>query len=89
MSNKTAYIVAGYRTAVGKAPKGSLRFTRPDVMAAKSDRKIDGRFASLDKDRIDDLIVGNTMPEAEQGLNVARLISLMGLNTDKVPGELL
>ena len=83
---KQAYIVAGYRTAVGKAPKGSLRFTRPDVMAAKVIEKLMADLPQLDKDRIDDLIVGNAMPEAEQGLNVARLISLMGLNTDKVPG---
>jgi acetyl-CoA acyltransferase len=82
---KQAYIVAGYRTAVGKAPKGSLRFTRPDVMAAKVIEKLMADLPQLDKDRIDDLIVGNAMPEAEQGLNVARLISLMGLNTDKVP----
>ncbi|MBQ0151613.1 MAG: acetyl-CoA C-acyltransferase [Chryseobacterium sp.] len=83
---KTAYIVAGYRTAVGKAPKGSLRFTRPDVSAATVIEKLMGDFPQIDKDTIDDLIVGNAMPEAEQGLNVARLISLMGLNTDKVPG---
>ncbi|ROH99657.1 thiolase family protein [Chryseobacterium daecheongense] len=83
---KTAYIVKGYRTAVGKAPKGSLRFTRPDVMAATVIEKLMAELPQLDKNRIDDLIVGNAMPEAEQGLNVARLISLMGLNTDKVPG---
>lgn len=83
---KTAYIVKGFRTAVGKAPKGSLRFTRPDVMAAKVIEKLMAALPQLDKNRIDDLIVGNAMPEAEQGLNVARLISLMGLNTDKVPG---
>ena len=83
---KTAYIIKGYRTAVGKAPKGSLRFTRPDVMAATVIEKLMAAVPQLDKDRIDDLIVGNAMPEAEQGLNVARLISLMGLNTDKVPG---
>lgn len=83
---KPAYIVKGYRTAVGKAPKGSLRFTRPDVMAAAVIEKLMADFPQLDKNRIDDLIVGNAMPEAEQGLNVARLISLMGLNTDKVPG---
>ena len=86
MSNKTAYIVAGYRTAVGKAPKGSLRFTRPDVMAAKVIEKLMADLPQLDKDRIDDLIVGNAMPEAEQGLNVARLISLMGLKVNDVPG---
>lgn len=84
--SKTAYIVKGYRTAVGKAPKGSLRFTRPDVMAATVIEKLMAEVPQLDKNRIDDLIVGNAMPEAEQGLNVARLISLMGLNTDKVPG---
>lgn len=83
---KQAYIIKGYRTAVGKAPKGSLRFTRPDVMAATVIEKLMAELPQLDKNRIDDLIVGNAMPEAEQGLNVARLISLMGLNTDKVPG---
>lgn len=84
--SRQAYIIKGYRTAVGKAPKGSLRFTRPDVMAATVIEKLMANVPQLDKNRIDDLIVGNAMPEAEQGLNVARLISLMGLNTDKVPG---
>lgn len=83
---KTAYIIKGYRSAVGKAPKGSLRFTRPDELAATVIAKLMADVPQLDKERIDDLIVGNAMPEAEQGLNVARLISLMGLNTDKVPG---
>ena len=83
---RTAYIIKGYRTAVGKAPKGSLRFTRPDVLAATVIEKLMADVPQLDKNRIDDLIVGNAMPEAEQGLNVARLISLMGLHTDKVPG---
>lgn len=83
---KQAYIVKGYRTAVGKAPKGSLRFTRPDVMAATVIQKLVADVPQLDINRIDDLIVGNAMPEAEQGLNVARLISLMGLDTNKVPG---
>ena len=84
--SRQAYIIKGFRTAVGKAPKGSLRFTRPDVMAATVIERLMAAVPQLDKDRIDDLIVGNAMPEAEQGLNVARLISLMGLNTDKVPG---
>lgn len=84
--SKQAYIIKGFRTAVGKAPKGSLRFTRPDVMAATVIEKLMEAVPQLDKNRIDDLIVGNAMPEAEQGLNVARLISLMGLNTDQVPG---
>ena len=83
---RRAYIIKGFRTAVGKAPKGSLRFTRPDVLAATVIEKLMAAVPQLDKDRVDDLIVGNAMPEAEQGLNVARLISLMGLNTDKVPG---
>ena len=83
---KQAYIIKGFRSAVGKAPKGSLRFTRPDVMAATVIEKLMEAVPQLDKNRIDDLIVGNAMPEAEQGLNVARLISLMGLNTDQVPG---
>ncbi len=83
---KQAYIIKGFRTAVGKAPKGSLRFTRPDVMAATVIEKLMAAVPKLDKNRIDDLIVGNAMPEAEQGLNVARLISLMGLKTDQVPG---
>ncbi len=83
---RQAYIIKGYRTAVGKAPKGSLRFTRPDVMAATVIEKLITDVPQLDKNRIDDLIVGNAMPEGEQGLNVARLISLMGLHTEKVPG---
>ncbi|MBA5628236.1 acetyl-CoA C-acyltransferase [Moheibacter lacus] len=83
---KQAYIVTGYRTAVGKAPRGTLRFTRPDELAAKVIERMMQDVPNLDKDRIDDVIVGCAMPEAEQGLNMARLISLMGLNTDKVPG---
>lgn len=83
---KQAYIVTGYRTAVGKAPRGSLRFVRPDDMAATVLKKLMKEVPSLDPDRIDDLILGCAMPEAEQGLNMARLISLMGLNTDKVSG---
>lgn len=83
---KQAYIVTGYRTAVGKAPKGTLRFTRPDEMAATVLKRLMEDYPTLDPARIDDLIVGCAMPEAEQGLNMARLISLMGLSTDKVPG---
>ncbi len=83
---KDTYIVTGYRTAVGKAPRGTLRFTRPDELAARVIERMMLDVPNLDKDRIDDVIVGCAMPEAEQGLNMARLISLMGLNTDKVPG---
>ncbi|TDM00217.1 MAG: acetyl-CoA C-acyltransferase [Flavobacteriaceae bacterium] len=83
---KQAYIVAGYRTAVGKAPKGSLRFVRPDEMAAKVIERLMEDLPMLDKERINDVIVGNAMPEGEQGLNMARLISLMGLKNEKVGG---
>lgn len=83
---KDAYIVTGYRTAVGKAPRGTLRFTRPDEMAATVIQRMMEDVPNLDKDRIDDVIVGCAMPEAEQGLNIGRLISLMGLKTDKVSG---
>lgn len=81
-----AYIVTGYRTAVGKAGKGGFRFTRPDDLAADVIKHIMAQVPQLDKERVDDVIVGNATPEAEQGLNVGRMISLMGLNTDKVPG---
>ena len=83
---KTAYIVKGYRTAVGKAPKGVFRFKRPDELAAETIEHMMNELPDFDKTRIDDVMVGNAMPEAEQGLNVGRLISLMGLKTDKVPG---
>ena len=83
---KTAYIVQGYRTAVGKAPKGVFRFKRPDEMAAETIEHLLKQVPQLDKKRIDDVIVGNAMPEAEQGLNIGRLISLMGLKIDDVPG---
>ncbi len=83
---KTAYIVKGYRTAVGKAPKGVFRFKRPDEMAAETIEYLLAQVPQLDKTRIDDVIVGNAMPEAEQGLNMGRLISLMGLKIDSVPG---
>lgn len=82
----TAYIVGGYRTAVGKAPRGVFRFTRPDEMAADTIEHLLKDFPQLDKKRIDDVIVGNAMPEAEQGLNMGRLISLMGLGITDVPG---
>jgi acetyl-CoA acyltransferase len=86
MSNNTAYIVSGFRSAVGKAGKGGFRFYRPDDLAAAVIKHLVASIPQLDKDRIDDVIVGNATPEAEQGLNMGRLISLMGLGTDKVPG---
>lgn len=83
---KTAYIVKAYRTAVGKAPRGLFRFKRPDELAAETIQFMMDTVPQLDKKGIDDVMVGNAMPEAEQGLNVARLISLMGLKVDDVPG---
>ncbi len=83
---KTAYIVSGFRTAVGKAPKGVFRFKRPDELAAETIDYMMSKFPDFDKTRIDDVMVGNAMPEAEQGLNVGRLISLMGLKVTDVPG---
>jgi acetyl-CoA acyltransferase len=83
---KPVYIVGGYRTAVGKSGKGMFRFTRPDELGKQVIQHLLKDFPDLDKERIDDVIVGNATPEAEQGLNLARMISLMGLNTDKVPG---
>lgn len=81
-----AYIITGFRTAVGKAPRGMFRFTRPDDLASTVVKHLMAAVPQLDKELIDDLIVGNATPEAEQGLNMGRMIALMGLNTEKVPG---
>ncbi len=81
-----AYIVAGFRSAVGKAPKGLFRFTRPDDLAAGVIKHLVDSIPNLDKETIDDVIVGNATPEAEQGLNIGRMVSLIGLDTDMVPG---
>ncbi|MDC8003597.1 acetyl-CoA C-acyltransferase [Aureisphaera galaxeae] len=83
---KTAYIVKAYRTAVGKAPRGVFRFKRADELAAETIEHMMKELPQLDKKRIDDVIVGNAMPEGSQGLNMARLISLMGLDIVDVPG---
>ena len=83
---RDAYIVKAYRTAVGKAPRGFFKFKRPDELAAETIEYLISQIPGFDKTQIDDLIVGNAMPEAEQGFNVARLISLMGLKVDDVPG---
>lgn len=83
---KTAYIVKAYRTAVGKAPKGLFRFKRPDELAAETMRYLLDQVPQLDKNRIDDVILGSAMPEAEQGLNVARLVALMGSDTESIAG---
>ena len=83
---KEAYIVKAYRTAVGKAPKGLFRFKRPDELASETINHMISEVPNLDKTKIDDVIVGNATPEAEQGLNIARVISLMGLKVEDVPG---
>ncbi len=80
-----AYIVAGYRTAVGKAPRGGLRFTRPDDMAAEVIKHLLSQLPNLDPARVEDLIVGNAVPEAEQGMQIARYIALLSL-PNSVPG---
>jgi acetyl-CoA acyltransferase len=71
-----AFIVSAVRTPVGKAPNGALRYTRPDEMAATAIREALRRVPGLDAGEIDDVILGCAMPEAEQGLNVARIASL-------------
>src|ERR1700741_3779514 len=81
-----AYIVAGYRTAVGKAPKGVFKNVRPDDLAVEVIKHLVASAPNLNKEEINDVIAGNATPEAEQGLNVGRMISLMGLDTVKVPG---
>ncbi len=81
-----AYIITGFRTAVGKAGRGGFRFTRTDDLAAAVIRHLMASVPQLNPEQLDDVIVGNAMPESEQGLNMARFVSLMGLDTDKVPG---
>jgi len=81
-----AYIVTGFRSAIGKAPKGKLKNVRPDDLASTIVKHLIGSIDNFDINLIDDLIVGNATPEAEQGLNIGRMISLMGLNSVNVPG---
>ena len=81
-----AYIIAGLRSAIGKAPRGQFRFTRPDDLAAFIIRNLVAGIPNLNKEEIDDVIAGNATPEAEQGLNIGRMIALIGLDTVKVPG---
>ena len=80
-----AYIVAGYRTAVGKSSKGGFRFTRPDDLAADVIKHLVASIPQLDPSRVDDLIVGNAVPEAEQGMQIGRYIALLSL-PQNVPG---
>ncbi len=83
-----AYIVAGYRTAVGKAKRGGFRFTRPDDLAADVIKYLLASIPGLDPHNVDDLIVGNAVPEAEQGMQMGRMISLLSLPIE-VPGMIV
>jgi acetyl-CoA acyltransferase len=80
-----AYIVAGYRTAVGKAKRGGFRFYRPDDLAVEVIKGLMASVPQLEAKRVDDVIVGNAVPEAEQGLQFGRIISARALGFD-VPG---
>src|SRR5262245_32479055 len=71
-----AFVVSAVRTPVGRAPNGALRFTRPDELAAAAIREALARAPGVDPGEIEDVILGCAMPEAEQGLNVARIASL-------------
>ncbi len=82
-----AYIVGGYRSAIGKAPRGKFRFTRPDDIAVTVIRHLMNDFPQIEKNLIDDVVVGNAFPEAESGFNMGRMLSLMGLDTVEVPGS--
>lgn len=83
-----AYIVAGYRSAVGKANRGGFRFYRPDDLAADVIKHLVKSIDGFDPSRVDDLIVGNAVPEAEQGMQMGRLISLLSLPMN-VPGMIV
>jgi len=80
-----AYIVAGYRTAVAKAKRGGFRFYRPDDLAVDVINGLMASVPQLETKRVDDVIVGNAVPEAEQGLQVGRIIAARALGFD-VPG---
>jgi acetyl-CoA acyltransferase len=80
-----AYIVAGFRTGVGKAKKGGFRFTRPDDLAADVIKHLVKSVPGVENKMIDDLIVGNAVPEADQGMQMGRIIALLALGLD-VPG---
>jgi acetyl-CoA acyltransferase len=83
---REAFIVAGYRTAVAKSKKGGFRFYRPDDLGADVIKHLLKSVPQLDPHRIDDVIVGNAFPEAEQGLQVGRMISLLSLPIE-IPGS--
>lgn len=82
-----AYIVGAYRSAIGKAPRGSFRFMRPDDISAQVIRHLMKDFPQIDSSKIDDIVVGNAFPEAETGFNMGRMLSLMSMDTVEVPGS--
>jgi len=82
-----AYIVGGYRSAIGKAPRGAFRFMRPDDIAAEVINHLMKDFPQIDKSKIDEVVVGNAFPEGESGFNMGRLISLMTMGNVDVPGS--
>jgi len=82
-----AYIIGGYRSAIGKAPRGKFRNTRPDDIAAVVIKHLVAQFPQIDVSRIDEVVVGNAFPEAEQGFNMGRLIALKALGVIDVPGS--
>ena len=84
---KDAVIVSGARTAVGRAPSGSLRGSRPDDMAAAAIREAIRRVDGLDNAEVEDVIIGCAVPEGTQGFNVARLSSHLAGLPDSVPGQ--
>ena len=81
-----AYIVAARRTPVGKAPRGVFRLTRPDDLLTHVLRGVVADCGGLNNEKIDDVVIGCAMPEAEQGLNIARIVSLLAGLPDSVPG---
>jgi len=83
-----AYIIKGYRTAVGRAKKGGFRFTRPDDLAVDIIKKLMADVEGLTNEMVDDVIVGNAVQEAEQGMQMGRMISLMALGVN-TPGMVI
>ncbi len=82
-----AYIVGGYRSAIGKAPRGAFRFMRPDDIAAEVINHLMKDFPQIDKSKIDEIVVGNAFPEGESGFNMGRLLALMTMGNVDVPGS--
>ncbi len=82
-----AYIVGGYRSAIGKAPRGKFRFTRPDDISVAVIKHLMNDFPQIPKNQIDDIVVGNAFPEAESGLNMGRMVSIMSMDSIEVPGS--